>query len=91
MKKNPVVFWLLCLHVLSLHNHCSCVYIAPPGIAVCTNGDVRLNGGRIESEGRVEICFNNHWGTVCDDNWGEEDAQVVCRQLDFPTESMYKT
>ena len=39
--------------------------------------------GSSESEGRVEICYQNQWGTVCDYGWGSSDAMVVCRQLGF--------
>ena len=49
----------------------------------CTNGDIRLRGGMNMSEGRVEICDNNMWGTVCDDLWGPLDANVACGQLGF--------
>ena len=52
--------------------------------APCTAGDIRLQGGNATS-GRVEICNNNVWGTVCDDFWDSIDAQVVCRQLGFET------
>ena len=54
--------------------------------STCTHGDVRLvngTGGR-EHEGRVEICLNNHWGTVCGDMWDSGEAKVVCNQLGFP-------
>ena len=48
-----------------------------------THGAVRLRGSSLEYKGRVEICVNGVWGTVCDDYWDSTDARVVCRQLGY--------
>ena len=53
---------------------------------VCTDGDVRLVGGSIHTEGRVEVCSVNEWGKVCSRFWKDCDAGVVCRQAGFTRE-----
>ena len=54
-------------------------------VVLCTNGDIRLVNGTNDYEGRVEVCWNWMWGTVCDDFWSPFDAIVACRHLGFPT------
>ncbi|XP_073842048.1 tequila isoform X2 [Musca autumnalis] len=45
--------------------------------------EYRLEGGRTKNEGRLEIFYRGEWGTVCDDDFGLKEAQVVCNSLGF--------
>lgn len=59
--------------------------------ANCSDGDVRLVDGTAPTEGRVEICFNRTWGTICGSGFGRLDAGVVCQQLGYSRLSKYST
>lgn len=83
----------VCMYVRESLSITSCNFNYLQGISTlhndCTNGSVRLVGRDINDEGvregRVEVCVNRAWGTVCDERFTQGDAQgdaeVVCGQL----------
>jgi len=42
---------------------------------------VRLAGSGLPYEGRLEVYYNGQWGTVCDDEFDDDDATVACESL----------
>ena len=54
----------------------------------CNHGDLRLgersnDTEELFSQGRLEICINGGWGTICDNRFSRSDAQVACSQLEY--------
>ena len=63
-----------------------------PSISVpssCVTDDVTLVDGGSQMEGRVEVCRGGVWGAVYG-AWNYNTAQVICRQLGFPSECEFQ-
>ncbi len=59
-----------------------------PGVS-CSNGQLRLVGGPSPSEGRVEMCWDGTWGSICRSSWYSEETAIACEQLGFQSESKF--
>ena len=56
----------------------------------CKEGEVRLLNGTDESNGRVEFCKDGIWVTLTICWWNEDVASIICKQLGYPYEGLYK-
>ena len=66
----------------------SIFYIHP---APCSDKDIRLVSSYSQVHdhyGRVEVCIDSTWGTICNNNWDNNDASVVCKQLGYTPHGM---
>ena len=83
-KRIGVLVWCVCKHVIWNEGlyfpYCPCIYKE-----ACANGDLRLVGSALSTEGRVEVCVKGVWSTVCTEGWDNDDATVVCSQLGLIT------
>jgi len=72
----------------SSYNHSETCYSLINDSLVMNSSCKRAWSGQVV-EGRVEVCQNNIFGSVCDNRWDRLDAQVVCRQLRADSQGTY--
>ncbi len=86
---------------VSTQKHCSsnfgtslvCLrHISENALSNCTDGSIRLSSN--SNKGRLEICQNSVWGSVCYSRWYSSqfsihDANVACRMLGYQALGLY--
>ena len=66
------------------------MFIVDIVIGPCIDGSIHIipSNARSAIKGRVEVCFNGIWGTICSLNWDDQDASVACKQLGYSAEGL---
>lgn len=62
----------------------------------CIDGNIHLENstssyinGDYFNGGRVEVCYDGTYRPVCDENWTDSDAQVLCNYIGYSSYSKY--
>lgn len=71
-----------------MNNHSICKRSIFPAIP-CVAGTVRFSGGFSERNGRLEVCVNEEWATVCGKKLTQKDAAKACVQAGFSKEGWF--
>ena len=74
---------LVCGYIISPQRNHSSRTLLDPGNCE-EEGAVQLADGAIDQEGRVEVCHDGVWGSICDEGWDKTDAYIICQQLGYP-------
>ena len=72
--------------------HHSLIYTAAVSIefeACSLPNSVRLSKSTIDNGGRLEVCSDGRWKSVCGTGVGQEIATVVCRQLNHAAAGVF--
>ena len=71
-----------CIEQKTISNNCYCIFLDPT-LNDCIEGEIRLANNSAENKGRVEICVDGFWGTMCPNNSFTLNANIICKQLGF--------
>ena len=54
-------------------------------VPACSDGDLNIIPSNLNNRlaGRVEVCVNGTWGTICSESFDDKDASVICNQLGY--------
>lgn len=80
-------FWELLVKVCAIIIHQS---LCLPALEKCQHGDIKLEGGsNYATIGRVDVCVNGVWGSICWSSFDNNDASVICTQLGYSRYGRY--